>query len=204
MDKQLKKKVIKDLEDIQKVFDKFGVDLYITYGVVLGFHRDKDFLPEDDDVDLTVIADIDFRTRKKIGWMLTDLGFRPQPILFNVFGRMEPAEEGYNGDAESGIIVCERNFKFTIFFKKEVPCETHGVEYLCVPKLGAKKLIAVPKKFFETKKTIKIGGKKYLVPSPIKDYLSFCYADWKDKTLRDHSPTFYEAHNEDMNKEDIL
>src|SRR3990167_7741422 len=121
---------VKDLETIKEVFDKFGVPFYIVYGAVLGLHRDGDFIEHDDDIDLAVCWGredntgkennlhkcVDFETRKKIGWALYDLGFQPQPICFNVFGRMEPSEIGYNGGENSGIIVCERNYKFTIFF----------------------------------------------------------------------------------------
>ena len=45
---------------------------------------------------------------------------------------------------------------------------------------------------------IKIGKDKYLTPSPIEDYLKFSYEDWKDKTKRDHSPTFFESHPDYM------
>ncbi len=189
------KERITDLETIQQVFDKFGVKFTIVYGVLLGFYRDGDFLPGDDDIDLAVTDKIDLKTRKAIGWALYDLGFRPQAIMFNVYGRMEPSEIGYNGDAETGIIVCERNFKFTIFFFKEVNCPKHGREMLCVPKLGAVNLIASPAKFYDKTDTIKIGKKKYLTPYPIKDYLSFSYFDnWKDKTDRRHSQTYVESH----------
>lgn len=186
---------IKDLEAIRQVFEKYDVPFYLVYGAVLGFHRDGDFIPHDDDIDLAVIDPIDHKTRKAIGWDLYHLGFEPQQITFNVYGTMEPQEVGYNGDKETGIIVCERGFKFTIFFFKEVECEEHGAEYLCVPKLGALNLIATPKRFFEKPDIIKINKKKYLVPGPVEEYLSFSYFDnWKDTTDRRHSPTYYEMH----------
>lgn len=189
---------IKDIETIKTVFDKFGVRLILGYGALLGFHRDGDFLPGDDDVDFIVIDDIDLKTRKDIGWTLFHLGFQPQQITFNVFGRMEPTEIGYNGDEKTGIIVCERNFKFTIFFFKEEQCDQHGEEYVCVPKLGALKLISTPKKFYDKLDTIKINKKKYLTPSPIEDYLDFTYFNnWKDKTDRRHGETYFEMHEAD-------
>lgn len=184
---------IKDLEEIKRVFDSFGVRLIVVYGLLLGMHRDGKPIEHDDDIDLCVIDPIDFRTRKNIGWTLYDLGFIKQPIMFNVFGRMEDTEEGYNGDENTGIIVCQRNFKFTIFFFKKDYCEKHKEEYLCIPKLGAMKLISTPKHFFDTLGTTKINSKKYLTPSPVQDYLKFCYNDWKDKNGRDHSPTYNNA-----------
>lgn len=191
----MNKDILKDLEDVRTIFDKYGVKLVIGYGVALGMYRDKDFLPGDDDVDICVVEKLDLKTRKDIGWDLYNLGFRPQQIAFNVFGRMEPGEIGYNGDDKTGIIVCERNFKFTIFFFYEETCEQHGQEYVCIPKLGALKLIAIPTKFFDKFIEMKIGGKKYLFPSPIEDYLSFVYFNnWKDKTDRRHGDTYFTMH----------
>lgn len=186
---------IKDLEDVRMVFEKHNVDFLIVYGMLLGFHRDGDFLPDDDDIDLAVVDKIDLKTRKTIGWNLYDLGFKPQPITFNVFGRQEPSEIGYNGDGETGIIVCERNIKFTIFFFKEEDCNQHGKEMVCTPKLGAMKLIASPAQFYRQLDKIKINGKKYSTPHKIPDYLTFTYGNWKDKTDRRHGDTYDVMHN---------
>jgi hypothetical protein len=189
------KSIIEDLETVKKVFDSVGVRFYLTYGFLLGMYRDGRPLPGDDDVDITVIDKISLKERKQIGWKLYDLGFKQQEIAFNVFGRMEPAEIGYNGDDETGIIVCQRKIKFTIFFFKEEECNIHGREYVCVPKLGSVKLISTPVKFFQKADVIKISGIKYLTPSPIKDYLSFTYFNnWKDKTDRRHGETYPEMH----------
>lgn len=187
-------KRITDLEDIKKVFDSFNVPFFLVYGALLGHYRDEKFIEHDDDIDLAVVESVSLETRKRIGHMLSDIGFVKQPIQFNVFSRMEDSEEGYNGDAETGIIVCERNFKFTIFFFKEEPCEKHGDEYVCTPRVGAMKLISTPKKFYDKPAEIKINNKKYLCPSPIEDYLQYSYNDWRDRSGRDHSPTFNLAH----------
>lgn len=187
---------LKDLELVKQVFDKHGVRFFLVYGALLGHYRDGDFLPGDDDVDLAVIDPIDIQTRKKIGWALYDLGFQPQNIGFNIqIGRMEPHWPGYEGYEDTGIIVCQRNFKFTIFFFKEEECAMHGTEYVCTPKLGAMKLISTPKKFYEKPGKIKIHKQTYLTPGPIEDYLSFTYFDnWKDKNDRRHGETYFEMH----------
>lgn len=191
---------IKDLELIKEIFDKLGIRLILVYGAVLGMHRDGKLIEHDDDIDLAVVDQIDLKTRKELGAALGDLGFRFQPIAFYVNGRSEMTAVGmngecrYDGDAETGIIVCERNFKFTIFFFKEELCDKHGEEYVCIPKIGASKLIATPKRFFNKTDTVKINGKKYFTPYPIEKYLEYSYINWKDRNGRDHSPTYPDAH----------
>lgn len=191
-------KRIEDLEIVHQVFDKHKAHFFVGYGALLGWYRDGMWLPGDDDIDIGCIEPLDLKTRKSIGWMLYDLGFKPQSIGFNVFGRMEPAEMGYNGDMDSGVIVCEKNIKFTIFFFNKEMCKIHKEEYVCTPKLGALKLIATPTKFYKKLDKVSIGKKEYLTPSPIEDYLKFSYEDWKDPMKRDHSKTFFEAHPEQI------
>jgi len=91
---------ITDLETIKQVFDKLGVRFLVVYGALLGWYRDRRFLPEDDDIDIAVIDPIDLKTRKEIGWLLYDLGFTPQGIAFGsaLFqGRMEMQNQTYTG-----------------------------------------------------------------------------------------------------------
>ncbi|NCN26051.1 LicD family protein [bacterium] len=178
------KSIIKDIKDILSVFDRFNVPIILSYGALLGAVRDKDFIPWDDDVDFDVIAQPDFFTRKMIGRILSSVGFRTQPILFNVFDEMEPIEDGYNGDGESGIIVLERNFKFSIFFNKEV-----GNSIVCIPKIGAYPLISCPSRFFKKLDKIKLHGVTFNTPSPIKEYLAYVYGDnWKTPIEDLHAP----------------
>lgn len=187
--------IMKDLIDVMSVFKKFGVRAFLAYGAVLGATRDKDFIPWDDDVDIDIIDKIDYKTRKKIGHLLGDIGFRTQSISFNVLGRMEMASMGnngecaYDGDEETGIIVCERNFKFSIFFYKE-----ENDEYVCTPKSEGVKLISNLKKFYEKPSYVKLHGNKFLCPAPIPEYLTYLYGDWKIPLKDKHAPQWSFRH----------
>lgn len=185
----------KDLEDIQKVFDSLNVPLFLTYGALLGIYRDGDFIPYDDDIDLCVTATIDYETRKKIGWALADIGFQKQPISFKIYNGWDESIMGYNGDEQSGIIVCQRNIRVTIFFFKEEDCPLHGREMVCVPLYKGTRLIYTPAHFFDKPDTIKYKGKKYLTPSPIKEYMKVIYGDdWKKPIKGKHAPQWNHTH----------
>jgi hypothetical protein len=182
--------IMKDLLDVMKVFENHGVKAYLAYGAVLGAVREKDFIKWDDDIDIDVIQPIDFGTRKSIGATLGALGFRAQPIAFNVFGHMEMTAMGmnqecrYDGDWETGIIVCERNFKFSIFFYKQ-----EGDMFVCYPKLGGPKLISIPVKFYDDTDIVTLHKKKFETPGPLKEYLTHVYGkDWKTPIRDLHAP----------------
>lgn len=186
---------MKDLKDVMSVFKKFNVRAFLAYGAVLGTVRDGDFIPWDDDIDLDIIDKCDLKTRKEIGATLGDLGFRYQPISFNVWGRMELTAVGsngecrYDGDEETGIIVCERNFKFSIFFYKE-----EDDEYVCTPKVNAKKLISNLKKFYNKPEKVKLHGETFITPGPLKEYLTYLYGDWKTPKRDSHAPQYNSRH----------
>ena len=63
MDKEL---ATKNLKLLKKVFDKFGVRFFLAYGTCLGAYRDNNFLPGDNDIDIMVTDNVDFKTRKDI------------------------------------------------------------------------------------------------------------------------------------------
>lgn len=199
----MKDSKFEDLELVKTVLDKHKVPFMLGYGTCLGAYRDKKFLPDDDDIDLIVTEPISLKTKKAVGWMLYDLGFKAQEIMFNVYGRMEPAELGYNGDRETGVICCERSIKFTIFFFKKVDCPQHGSEMVCTAKLGAEPLISSPAKFYKFYNKIKFGGTEYNVPSPTGEYLDYTYEDWKDPLKRDHGKLYPEMHSDGQKMEDV-
>jgi hypothetical protein len=185
---------LKDLVEIKAIFDRFNVPLFLTYGALLGVVRDGDFIEYDDDIDLCVTATIDYKTRKDIGWALYDIGFEPQQIGFRLYDRIEPAGFGYQGDEHSGIIVCQKRIRVTIFFFKEEPCETHGRDMTCVPLYKGTKLIFTPAHFFDKPGTIKFKGHTFLTPSPVKEYLEFMYGNWKKPEKGKHAPQWTQAH----------
>ena len=192
------KDAFEDLKEIRGVFNFYGVPLFISYGACLGWIRDGDFIPYDDDIDLVVVDKIDYKTRKEIGWKLFDLGFMPQPISFKVFNRMEPSEIGYNGDGETGVIVCHKRINTSIFFFKEENCPKHGKEMVCIPKYQGHRLICSPSKFYKKGEIFNFKGERFLIPSPVKEYLTFTYGNWKKKVKGKHALQYLQYHQDDV------
>lgn len=189
-----KKDALKDLLDIKKVLDSRGVEFFLGYGTCLGAYREKDFIDGDDDIDLIVTQKLTYKEKKQIGHLLKDIGFvKNDDVLWNVYGRFEENHEGYNGTEETGVIVSKRGVPITIFFFYD-----NGKEWMCIPKRGGIPLLVIPHKFLKKGEPIKFKKEKFLVPSPVEEYLEFAYSDWKDPNKKEHSPQYWE--DKDVNE----
>jgi len=189
MDNQL---ATKDLIDVKRVLDSLGVQFFLGYGVVLGIIREKDFIPFDDDIDIIITQPITYKKRKEIGYLLFDIGFHGwDDVVWNVYGRYEKAEGGYNGTEKTGIIPCKRNVPISIMFYFD-----NGDEWLCIPKRGGIPVLAVPKKFLEKGRWVKFKGEKFLIPDPTIEYLEFLYGkDWKIPKEGEHAKQYWQIHD---------
>jgi len=176
----------KDLNIIREIFENVKVEFYLAYGTCLGALRDKDFIAWDDDIDLGVI-NCPLEKRIEIGYLMEDLGFTAQSIVFNVQGREINNYSGYQGDKDTGIIVMERNVKSTIFFFTE-----QEEEMICRAKVGAPILMGYPKKLTQSFQKIKFRNYEYNIPKPPECYLGFAYTDWNRPNKTEHGKLYAE------------
>jgi len=185
-----KKLALKDLKDIRDVLNSKGVKFFLAYGACLGAIREKDFIEYDDDIDIVIIDKLTYKQRKEIAWLLDDIGFKTDTnVVWNVYGRFEENEFGYNGTEETGIIACKRNVSVSVMFFYD-----NGKEWLCIPKRGGIPVLAIPYKFLKEGEWIKFKGDKFLVPSPVIEYLEFTYGDWKTPS-REHAKQYWQVHD---------
>jgi hypothetical protein len=201
MDSQL---ALQDLKEVKQALDSTGVRWFLSYGALLGIVRQKDFIPYDDDIDITIVDPLTLRQRKDISWKLQDLGFLNQDLmLFNIMGRWEKPNIGhldgkdvcaYTGDKDTGIIVAQKRVNWSVFFFKEEDAEN----YICIPKIGSLPVLSTPKRFYEKGEWLKFKGEKFLVPSPVKEYLKYVYGEnWK-KPIKDyHAPQYVQQHDKE-------
>jgi hypothetical protein len=182
----------KDLLDVKKVLDSLGVQFFLGYGVVLGIVREKDFIPFDDDIDIIITQNLTYKQRKEIGYLLFDIGFHGwDDVVWNVYGRFEKAEGGYNGTEKTGIIPCKRNVPISIMFYFD-----NGDEWLCIPKRGGIPVLAIPKKFLEKGRWVKFKGEQFLIPDPTIEYLEFLYGkDWRTPIRDKHAKQYWQIHD---------
>lgn len=187
----------KDLLDVKRVFDSQNVPFFLAYGVLLGAIREKDFIEYDDDIDLIVTEKLTYKQRKELGWLLYDVGFVLQEnITFNVFGKFEYPEIGYNGTEKTGIIVCQKNVPVSIMFFKE-----EKDDLILIPKMGGIPILESKTKFFKNGKTIKFKGEKFLSPNPPEDYLEYTYGnDWKIPKRNAHAEHYSQRYGEESIK----
>ena len=182
----------KDLLDIKMLLDSKGVQFFLAYGAVLGAIRENDWIEYDDDIDLVITQKLTYKQRKEIGWALWDIGFKTwTDVVWNVYGRFEEAEAGYNGTEETGIIPCIRNVPVSIMFYYD-----NGKEWLCIPKKGGLPVLGIPYKFLEKGECIKFKGEQFLIPSPKIEYLEFTYGkDWKTPIEDKHAEQYWQIHD---------
>lgn len=141
----------KELEEIKEILDRLGVPFFLEYGTLLGAYRDGDFLDGDEDIDIGVIG-------------IEHLNGVREAVKLKNFRVMEP----------NLYLSLRRNFPVDIHFYQEGPAS-----FQCWVKPG-KPYLFFPKRFKEQTK-IAFKGKEYGAPSPIEDFLTWVYGDWKNK-----------------------
>lgn len=148
----------------RRVVDSFDVKYWLTYGTALGFYRDGDFIPWDDDIDTHVD-----------GHRMIEVGVEEIRQRFIHEGVVARAKE-------RGL-----NSKMSLFYLG-VKLQLQGV-YEEGGMMHAK-LFQYPADFYNNAELFEYRGVKYPLPGPRDDYLTFCYdqdwavpkklSDWRD------------------------
>ena len=162
--------MLKDLLDVKKVLDKYHTEFFLLYGTALGAYRDGDFLPGDDDIDL---GTFNSSHREEIKQELTKLGFDISTCF----------DTKRNVYVPSKMILAIRNTQVDIFFFEE---QKKG--YVAHRDGFSRPFTYLPKKFNKTQKII-FKGHEFNIISPIEEYLSEFYSDWKS-TKKEHGKLY--------------
>ena len=160
---KIKEEAVKNLRDIKSILDELKIPFWLDGGTCLGAYRDKDFCDGDeDDIDLCCYFDY---------------------IKFKDIIIEKAIEKGlelyHNWKME--IAIKRNGSKIDLFFYKK-----NGNEYFSHLYSGDTIVswCVVPAHFYENLEPIKFYNMDFQVPSPIEEYLTFKYGDWKTKIHR--------------------
>ncbi|WP_391120361.1 LicD family protein [Psychrobacillus sp. L3] len=185
---ETKKLAHRYLELLGEFFQKNEYKCFLNFGTLLGIVRDGDLIPWDDDIDLAVIKDFDeeqFLVNLKE--VCKQSGIEVEYLIKN------KPELGLVG---LDILVSSPNtYSFTI----SVDLLIEDGEHYCLP------IDIVPKKYFKKQQKLQLGNIELFGPSPVEEYLTYVYRDWKvvkkDVTYENNTTTYNEPENLVLHKE---
>jgi phosphorylcholine metabolism protein LicD len=140
----------KILKEGGRRLDSLGLKWWLSFGTLLGFHRDGGWIEGDTDVDVSVFG-----------------GPELFPSVEAAFSDWKPLRFM---DYQRAYLV-ERTI-FDIYFYQQ-----HGDEFICRTENGD---LIKPARLFTNMEHFEFNGLPYPAPSPIEEYLQICYGeDWK-------------------------
>ena len=157
------------LIEVTRLLESLEIEYFLTDGTLLGAVREKDFIPWDWDVEITVLSSSIYNKfaelielSKKYGFEVSSLDTDPANLKLNL--NKDNNKYSLNGLSAEG-------------------------QYM------TRKAYIYPKKFFESKSDIEFRGKLYPTVSNVKDYLAYQYGDWETPTLSPFNKKKYLSHS---------
>jgi phosphorylcholine metabolism protein LicD len=171
----LKEQATQNLKDFKEILDELEITFWLDGGTLLGAYRDKDFcLNDEDDTDLCT-WDNYLPTRVEIVKRAIDIGF-------NLLHEWELEICLHRGGA-----------RVDLFFNKKNGKEAYTHIY-AGPIIH--KFVVIPVKYYEKLEPIMFKGEEFLAPSPVEEFLTLKYGDWKTPIHRSQ----YRCDNSNQNK----
>lgn len=158
----------KKLKQLVELFNKHNIRYFADFGTLLGAVRDKDIIPWDDDIDLSILLE-DYET--VLGFLENHLYLLNDSEIIKWTGHVTYKQDSnptnislkFKGGKNSGI----NNFQINIATVK-----INGEN-------AQQELNSVPKEHFLEREFINFLGVKLSVPANYKKYLTLTYGDWR-------------------------
>jgi len=150
----------RNLLDVKEVLDSVGLKFWLTNGTSLAAYREKDWIPWDDDVDLDVMMEDYMQVRAELRERFINEGFvvRDRHPNNSVLAKMALFRDG------------EKTALRPLYLD---PSHKHGDKY------RFRKDYKYPRRFYQTPGTIEFMGETFNIPSPVEEWLTYVYKDWK-------------------------
>jgi len=160
----IKPESITTLLDFQQLMKHLKKDWWLDYGTALGAYRDKDFIANDNDIDIGVYAD------NKIELMIRGIGIFSQAVSYWKI-------EGFTNKYRYIKFGVHDKFDILVYYKMN-----KDNFYTVRKNVGPNKFACkeIPAKFLDELQEIDFKGMKVKVPNHIEEYLEYLYgADWR-------------------------
>ena len=160
---EIKDQAVQNLKDIKGILDELKITFWLDGGTALGAYRDKGFCDGDED-------DIDLCTWDNY-----------LPFVDEIISKAEEKGFKLKDRWELEIALIRGNSKIDLFFNRKNNKEAYTHLY-ANNKIA--KYVVIPVHFYEKLEPIELYGMYFLIPSPINDYLTLKYGDWKTPVHR--------------------
>ena len=171
----IKEQAVINLRDIKEILDELEMVFWLDGGTALGAYRDKDFCEDDED-------DIDLCTWDNYLYLLDDIIAKAKEKGFELWHRWELE-----------IALKKNGSKIDLFFNRKNKKDAYTHLY---DGNGIAKYLVIPVRFYESLEKIQFYGMEFNLPSPIEDYLTLKYGDFRTKIHRSN----YSCINAEQNK----
>jgi phosphorylcholine metabolism protein LicD len=148
-----------DLKLFKEIADVFDIKYFLVFGTCLGAIRDKDFIKDDDDIDVGVYAEDLSQLNEFFNYL--EKTYRTKKYLYGDFYMRFCLLFQNRIDINMFYLIGNKRY----YIKKYDNGKLFGKEY--------------PRKFFDKLKEIDFIGTKFFVPDYTEEYLEYLYDDWK-------------------------
>jgi phosphorylcholine metabolism protein LicD len=150
----------RNLLDVKEVLDDTGLKFWLTNGTSLAAYRERDWIPWDDDVDLDVMMEDYMEVRAELKERFINEGFivRDRHIKSHTLAKMALFRDGEKTALRPLYLDPDHKYGDTYRFRRDYK---------------------YPRKFYETAGTIEFMGETFNIPSPVEEWLTYVYRDWK-------------------------
>jgi phosphorylcholine metabolism protein LicD len=171
----LKEQASQNLKDFVEILNELEITFWLDGGTLLGAYRDKDFCDSDED-------DTDLCT-----WD------NHLPLKQEIIKRAIEKGFGLLHEWELEICVGRGGARIDLFFNRKNGSEAYTHIY---SGKVVHRFVVIPVKYYEKLEPISFKGLDLLAPSPVEEFLTLKYGDWKTPIHRSQ----YRCDNKDQNK----
>jgi len=150
MPAQYIREVLYEVDDILK---SHNIKYFLSCGTALGLHRDGDFIPWDDEIDIEIFSESFAPVLAQLRESFIEKGFIARATFRGNTSKMPVFKHGIKVALSSlyhdgNGFRCDLNQKF-------------------------------PERFYDNPDTYTLDDRDFRIPGPIEEYLTFYYGDWK-------------------------